>query len=147
MTAPTPTWRHKFRVTWNTPWYGLGFSAQWRYVGGLTVDALSPNPLLNNPALVFPVDDHLPSVSYLDLDASWRIRDGYTFRVGVNNVIDTDPPLIGSKNLPAVVGNGNTSAATSSSTSRPTSKRAEVKRREGGGSAIRRPFFWRRPRS
>jgi iron complex outermembrane receptor protein len=108
MTAPTPSWRHKFRVTWNTPWYGIGVSAQWRYIGGLTVDALSSNPLLSNPKLVFPVDDHLPSVSYLDLDASWRIRDGYTFRVGVNNVIDTDPPLIGSNNLPAVVGNGNT---------------------------------------
>jgi len=31
-----------------------------------------------------------------------------TFRVGVNNVFDKDPPVIGGSNLPGVAGNGNT---------------------------------------
>ncbi|HEY1753472.1 MAG TPA: TonB-dependent receptor [Caulobacteraceae bacterium] len=107
-TAPTPTWRHKFSVGWDTPWYGIGVRAAWRYIGDLTVDAASSNPLLANPKLVFPVDEHLPSVSYFDLEASWRVSDKYTARVGVNNVFDQNPPLIGSNNLPAVFGNGNT---------------------------------------
>jgi outer membrane receptor protein involved in Fe transport len=29
-------------------------------------------------------------------------------RVGVNNVFDKDPPIIGATNLPGVAGNGNT---------------------------------------
>ncbi|HEX3920299.1 MAG TPA: TonB-dependent receptor, partial [Caulobacteraceae bacterium] len=108
MSSPTPAWRHSFRVNWDTPWHGLGFSAQWRYIGSLKVDASSSNPQLSNPALVFPEDENLPSISYLDLEASLRINDKYTARVGVNNVADTNPPLIGSNNLPAVFGNGNT---------------------------------------
>ena len=108
MSAPTPAWRHTFRIGWSTPWDGLGFSGQWRYIGSLNVDASSSNPLLSNPSDVFAVDDHLPAISYFDLEASWRANDQYTFRVGVNNVFDTNPPLIGSNNIPAVVGNGNT---------------------------------------
>jgi iron complex outermembrane receptor protein len=108
MTAPTPAWRSTFRIAWATPWAGLGFSGQWRYIGSLNVDASSPNPLLSDPSLVFPVDEHLSDVSYFDLEASWRANDQYTFRVGVNNIFDQDPPLIGSNNTPGVVGNGNT---------------------------------------
>jgi outer membrane receptor protein involved in Fe transport len=29
-------------------------------------------------------------------------------RLGVNNVLDKDPPVIGTSNLPGVYGNGNT---------------------------------------
>jgi outer membrane receptor protein involved in Fe transport len=108
MTAPTPTWRNKFRVSWATPWYGLGFSGQWRYIGPVSVDASSSNPLLANPALIFPGDEHLPAVNYFDLEASWHVNQNYTARVGINNIFDQNPPIIGSKNLPAVFGNGNT---------------------------------------
>ncbi|HUZ12408.1 MAG TPA: TonB-dependent receptor [Caulobacteraceae bacterium] len=110
MTAPSPKWRHTFRITWTPPWYGLGFSAQWRYLGSLTSDACTGNPLLSPAKNCFAADSHLPAVNYFDLEASWRIKTGYTARVGVNNVLDQDPPVIGSKNLPAVVGSGNTFA-------------------------------------
>ena len=36
------------------------------------------------------------------------MRDRYNFRMGVNNVFDRDPPVIGQKELPGVVGSGNT---------------------------------------
>jgi outer membrane receptor protein involved in Fe transport len=29
------------------------------------------------------------------------VKDNYSFRVGVNNVLDQDPPLTGSNNCPA----------------------------------------------
>jgi outer membrane receptor protein involved in Fe transport len=35
------------------------------------------------------------------------VHNNLNFRVGVNNVFDKDPPLVGS-NLPATTGNGNT---------------------------------------
>ncbi|MFK5037191.1 hypothetical protein ACI4BF_28970, partial [Klebsiella pneumoniae] len=38
-------------------------------------------------------DARIPTISYLDLRVSY-IVDKYTFRVGVNNVLDKDPPTI-----------------------------------------------------
>lgn len=103
--APIPQWRHRFRVTYTTP-YNVQVSASWRYISHLTVDAQSPNPLL--AAAVYPVDSHIPSFNYLDLAVNWRVKDGYTLRAGVNNVLDKDPPIIGSNSLSPVFGNGNT---------------------------------------
>ncbi|MFL5296010.1 MAG: TonB-dependent receptor domain-containing protein [Phenylobacterium sp.] len=98
-TNPNPKWRHKLRVTWNTPfeygWFGgLGLSAQWRYFGGVDVDATSSQPALTS-LNVAPTDRHLGARSYLDLLATFKLKDNYAFRVGVNNVLDQDPPLTG----------------------------------------------------
>ena len=43
--------------------------------------------------------------NYLDLAASYRLRDTAAFRIGVNNVLDNDPPLTASA---GTTGNGNT---------------------------------------
>ena len=54
-----------------------------------------------------PVDDQhaadakLGARSYLDLLATFKVKDNYSFRVGVNNVLDQDPPLTGANNCPA----------------------------------------------
>jgi len=97
---PNPTWRHKLRLTWNTPyeygWFGnLALSAQWRYFGSVDVDGTSSQPALSTPN-VAPSDRTLGARSYLDLLATFKIKDNYSFRVGVNNVLDQDPPLAGS---------------------------------------------------
>ncbi len=102
--SPNPKWRHKLRVTWNTPfeygWFGsLGLSAQWRYYASVDLDASKGDPLL--PGTVFPTDAKFGSRSYLDLLATWKIKDNYSFRAGVNNVLDQDPPLTGANNCPA----------------------------------------------
>jgi len=101
MTAPTPKWRHKFRTTWNTPVEGLQVSVASRYLGSVRVDKTSA---ANQSA----PDGHLGSKNYFDLAGSWRIKDAYTFRVGINNIFDKDPPIIGGGELPSVVGSGNT---------------------------------------
>jgi outer membrane receptor protein involved in Fe transport len=36
------------------------------------------------------------------------VGDKVTVRIGVNNVLDKNPPVIGSNNLPSTSGNGNT---------------------------------------
>jgi len=112
--VPAPEWRHKFRVTWSTPYsYGdwfksLSLSAQWRYFGKVTLDAFNGNPLLNNPGLQYESDRAFSSRSYLDLTANFTVHDNLNFRVGVNNVFDKDPPIVGASNCPGVICNGGT---------------------------------------
>jgi iron complex outermembrane receptor protein len=87
-----PRWRHIFSVTWQTPWKVEG-RIQWRFIGGTTLDTNSTQPALNSPP--FDVADNLlPAVSYLDLAAEYRPFSMLTLRAGINNVLDTDPPLI-----------------------------------------------------
>ena len=113
-TAPNPTWRHKMRLSWSTPFeYGdwlhdLGLSVQWRHVDKVKLDAFSDDPQLNNPALQKATDRTLGARNYIDLTANWTMRDNLNFRVGVNNLFDKDPPLNGAANCPTGPCNGNT---------------------------------------
>jgi outer membrane receptor protein involved in Fe transport len=112
--GPAPVWRHKLRVTWTTPYsYGdwfksLSLSAQWRYYSGVKLDAYSSDPQLNNPGLQYQTDRALASRSYLDLTANFTVHNNLNFRVGVNNVFDKDPPIIGASNCPVGACNGGT---------------------------------------
>ena len=92
--TPTPVWRHKARLTYTHP-SGLGFSAQWRYFGGVDIDRTDP---LANPGGGYTAAQNLriPSQSYFDLTMTARIGDHYNFRLGVNNILDREPPIIGS---------------------------------------------------
>jgi outer membrane receptor protein involved in Fe transport len=110
---PNPEWRHKARITWNTPFeYGwlsnFGLSAQWRYLSSVKLDATSSNPALTGTVL--GTDAKFAAQSYIDLLATWKIKDQYSFRAGVNNVFDNDPPLAGQTNCPAGPCNQNTYA-------------------------------------
>ena len=111
---PIFRWRHILRTTWATPWQGLDLTASWRYFSAMKLDSLSPQPNLSHaPATVAnggisSSDAAIKAYNYLDLSAAVKIMDKMTFRVGVNNVFDKDPPIIGGSNLPAVFGNGNT---------------------------------------
>ena len=41
-------------------------------------------------------DLSVPAQNYIDVSATWRFRDSYTVRAGVNNLFDLDPPIVGS---------------------------------------------------
>lgn len=85
--APFPNWRHKFRTTWQTPWYKSSISASWRYFGEVKADGLSvPNTLYKK----------VKAQNYFDLYASARLQEAYSFRVGINNIFDKAPPIVGS---------------------------------------------------
>ncbi|MHB1871011.1 MAG: TonB-dependent receptor domain-containing protein [Steroidobacteraceae bacterium] len=113
---PVSKWRHRASVTWMTPWHGLQATATWRYYSAVTLDQLSPNPtlgLINGGASIANgqisnTDAHIGSYSYLDLTAAMPVAPGVTVRLGVNNVLDKQPPVIGLSDLPSVFGNGNT---------------------------------------
>ena len=89
-----PTWRHTLRVSWKTPW-DLLLSAQWRYIGGADFEKNSSEPGLGNGGQE-TFDAHLRAVSYLDLSAIWRVRDNFSIRAGVNNILDQDPQIVDS---------------------------------------------------
>jgi iron complex outermembrane receptor protein len=102
---PTFRWRHTGRVTWETPSRRFEASVAWRYFGAVTLDALSSNPNLAAPpgytignGGISNTDARLRSRSYIDLTAVAQINNRLTCRVGVNNVLDKDPPVIGTSN-------------------------------------------------
>jgi iron complex outermembrane receptor protein len=87
-----PKWRHTFQMTWNTPWNILA-RLQWRYISGTTLDENSTQPGLATGHFN-AADASMPAVSYLDLSGAWRVTSNLTIRGGINNILDTDPPII-----------------------------------------------------
>jgi outer membrane receptor protein involved in Fe transport len=85
-----PEWAHTFRTTWATPW-DVDVSAMWRYVG-----EVEDNTANNRDWAAY---------SWLDLAANWQVTDSTLLRIGVNNVLDKDPPV--SSDAGNVPGNGN----------------------------------------
>lgn len=92
--TPASKWRHQARLTWNTPWSGLELSGAWRYFGGVAFQGTSTNPFLAGPT--HPIDVKLASQSYFDLAAQFKLHDHFTFRLGINNIADKEPPIVGS---------------------------------------------------
>lgn len=88
--VPNPEWRHRARATWLTPW-DVDVSATWRYYSEVEIGVLAGDGSLNNGGA--RIDRHLDAQNYLDLAAVWQVRDTVTVRAGVNNVLDSDPPL------------------------------------------------------
>ncbi len=88
---PTPDFRNNFRATWITPW-SVTASLAWRHISD--VDDVAGN-----------LD--LDATDYFDVSAIWEATDYATFRVGVNNVADKEPPMAGAGAGPSNNGNGN----------------------------------------
>jgi outer membrane receptor protein involved in Fe transport len=111
--VPAPEWRHKARLTWTTPyafgdWFkNFSLSVQWMYFASVSLDAFDSDPQLNNGRLQFASEQKFGAQSYIDLDANFVIHGNLNFRVGVNNVFDKDPPIVGT-NCPQTTCNGNT---------------------------------------
>lgn len=107
--TPNPKWRGKARLTYASP-DGVGLSVQWRYFGAVDVDSSSTNTTLAGRYSLF--NNHISAQSYFDLASTFRVGDKFTFRLGVNNVLDKSPPIISSNGslsaCPGVTCNGNT---------------------------------------
>ena len=107
--VPTPDWRHRLRANWMSP-FGLDLALTWRYLAAVDVDTSSSNPQLSGA--VRESDRTLGSRSYVDLTASYTFNElgmfsAITGRLGVNNLLDKDPPQVGQSTCPAVLCNGN----------------------------------------
>ncbi|HEY0628433.1 MAG TPA: TonB-dependent receptor [Sphingomicrobium sp.] len=112
--APMPKWRHKARATLNMP-NGIGVSLGWRMVGKVKAETLQDNETIGGE---WPIDPgvRIKAQHYFDLATTFTFGDHYNFRLGVNNILDNDPPLVtggsaalgGSNLCPAGPCNGNT---------------------------------------
>jgi iron complex outermembrane receptor protein len=103
---PLPKWRHTLTTSWATPWHGIGLQARWRHVGNTEIDLANPSPLL---ASAFgPAIQWTGTRDYLDLIGSDQIFGGVFLQVGVNNVLDKDPPILATASLSPPFFNGNT---------------------------------------
>ncbi len=80
---PDPSYRHRVTGGWNKG----PFAAQivWRYVGSVDDDAA--------PGTNFVED--IEAFNYFDASASWDLTDNFAITVGMNNVFDKNPPIIG----------------------------------------------------
>jgi iron complex outermembrane receptor protein len=109
---PSPTWRHTLRTTWITPW-NLSLSLNWRYIAGTALDFNTSQPDLQDGNFkdLTATDAHIPAYNYLDFAFTWRVKDGFSVRGGVNNLFDKAPPLLDSNSFGISAppfGNGNT---------------------------------------
>jgi iron complex outermembrane receptor protein len=91
----SPRWRHNLRATWQLPAH-TQISAQWRFIGHTGFDNNSTQTLLQNQEEGFqdPVLTRIPNYSYLDLSVIWDATRRLQLRLGVNNILDKDPPVL-----------------------------------------------------
>ncbi len=104
---PNARWRHRFRATWHSN-FKLNVSLGWRHIGSTMNDDGSDNPNLANPALVpsWEANDSLviPAGNFVDLSAAYSFQSGVDLVVGVNNILDKDPPLLPSNSSTGFLG-------------------------------------------
>lgn len=86
-----PRWKHTARATWDAP-SGLTLSVQWRQVGGVKLAAIEPRFNLTDQAS--PGHTELRPQDYFDVATVFRVRKDFELRLGVNNVLDRQPPLV-----------------------------------------------------
>ncbi|KQM23886.1 TonB-dependent receptor [Sphingomonas sp. Leaf11] len=102
---PSPEWRHQARFTWTSLDDKGSISLNWRYIGATDLSFNTTDPFLQGST--YKVNARLPVANYFDLAASASVLDDVTLRIGVNNLLDRDPPAI-AQGVLASFGNGNT---------------------------------------
>ena len=101
----SPEWRHTVTASYdsNSFW---AVTARWRYFGGIDYDGGLTNGKSDGVDTI--VQGEVDSgESYLDLNATFRVLGNTEILVGINNVLDEEPPLVGgslSSNGNAVAG-------------------------------------------
>jgi len=94
-TIPMPQWRHLFRASWETG--PVALTLGWRYIGSVLNEEAMDNPFLAIPDnLEYDKINGIyefPAYNYIDIAASFKLKAGIQFTLGVNNVADKEPPL------------------------------------------------------
>ena len=100
-----PRWKHTLRGTWN-PSHAFSLSVQWRHIGGVRLAALDPKFGLTNS--VSSANTELRAQGYFDAATAFRVGKRLELRLGANNILDRQPPLV-VRNTAAAAGlvNGN----------------------------------------
>jgi iron complex outermembrane receptor protein len=93
---PSSRWRHRARFSWETA-FSTVFSLGWRFIGPAKNDDASPDPDLGDPSAIAEWkasgDYELPAYNFFDVSVTCNMAKGIQLTVGVNNVLDKEPPL------------------------------------------------------
>jgi outer membrane receptor protein involved in Fe transport len=94
---PQSLWRHRLRATWESA-FRLNLSLAWRYLGSAENDDGSSSPDLGDPNQMeiwrINGSDRIRAYNWFDLAASYTFRSGVKLTLGVNNILDEEPPLL-----------------------------------------------------
>lgn len=89
----TPDWRHTMRVSYSQGTWWTG-SVRWRHVGSMEYTNPDGSPGTSDTLLVGNGNE-LGAFNYIDLTGRFDVRDNATLTVGVNNLFDREPPMVG----------------------------------------------------
>lgn len=82
---PSPEWRHTASVSYDSnEWWST--TLRWRYFGGVDYDGSTD---------VIAQANMSKDQNYVDLNAVIRFMDSHDVVVGVNNILDKEPPMVG----------------------------------------------------
>ncbi|WBO22913.1 TonB-dependent receptor [Sphingomonas abietis] len=92
---PIPHWKGVTRLTWESG--PLTLSLRHRFIGAVTVDTymLPKTSGGTVPSLASLTNPVIPTQNYFDLTAEIAIQHRMTLTLGVTNIADRDPPVIG----------------------------------------------------
>lgn len=90
--TPLPTWRHKLRTTWDTPW-NVSLAFTWRHIDKVSYEGDDSNPVLFALGGRSTNVAELASRDYFDIAAAFNVTKNITLRATVNNLLDKDPPV------------------------------------------------------
>lgn len=91
--SPLPKWRHRARLGFDMK-NGIGLNLTWRHLSSVKVDYSNPSTTL--AADFYNTDAKIKSYNYFDLAMNADVGDNFSFRIGVNNLMDKSPPLTSS---------------------------------------------------
>ena len=95
----TPQWRHVANLRYNWDDYSVGL--RWRYIGKVDYEDTDGSP--GTADQLVAARGGIDAANYFDLSGSLRFAQYWEWTLGINNVFDREPPLVGS----ALVNNGN----------------------------------------
>lgn len=98
---PVPEYRGTTRITWALDGYSL--SLRHRHLSAVTIDSyvLPKSAGTTPPVLANLVYPELPAQDYLDFSFTADVLDNVQLYGGVNNLLDNDPPVVGSAQIRA----------------------------------------------
>ena len=96
---PTPEWRFNQRGTWAIGPVQLSY--MWRYLGESSIE---PDQIAGTFAAFRSIDAY----NYFDLTATYDVTDSARLTVGVENVFDKEPPVLGNEAADTGSNGGNT---------------------------------------
>ena len=100
---PNAKYRHNAVISWETP-MDIRASLVWRYISDVEQVGAVSNGFVSEGAIGAiqtttdlgnrSIDEEIEAVHYFDLTVFYDMTDSITFRAGVNNILDEDPPVV-----------------------------------------------------